>query len=268
MTYLLAGGGKLIPNLHNSNTYPQWSTLLSKKLGIKKVVDVGVGSNELTFNSIQDNIFQHTPKIITVLLTSWDSITPYGWHVSPFEIFELLIKKNINNQGNEECDKTNSLLEQRVEERLLTEYIFKYHMSAKTVINNNLRSLFLLQETCRELSIPLLVAQLFEPIRYLSWSDSRCLHISPHDPMLIGEYCFYRTVKNSVYFNIIDWDRISIGGPFFKNLGGKTIDQLIVEKSSAKKYEDVINGKQLSAEGHKLIAEIFHDEYKKKYLQI
>lgn len=276
MTYLLAGGCSFTDDNYKAQghdcSYPKWPTILAKKFNISKTVNTAKssGSNELMFGSVTDNIITSKPKVVALLMTSWDRVTPYGWPVNPFEVAELLVQKQLATEESE-INRINSLLEHCKEEWLLSEYVIKTHMDIGEIVNSNLRMLYTLQEMCKELSINLIVAQAFEPIRYFAIERLRDIKVSPYDPGIRFKSMFARAVLKSSYFDKIDWNKISIGGPFFDELGGKDMNGLIWEQSD---IDLSIRESQLwlpndghpAAKGHEAIAQIFYNEYKKKYL--
>jgi hypothetical protein len=273
MTYLLAGGcsftdASFYPP-EAGNNYPKWPALLAKKLNISKTVNTGMagGSNEHMFGSVFDNVLTSKPKVVALLMTSWDRVTPYGYCVNPFEVAELLIEKKYPS-GQIPVDTVNTLLDHGRKEWLLSHYVIKYHMTMAEIINSNLRMLYALQEVCKDQSIDLLVAQAFDPIRYSATTKLRRISLMPHDPKIGLQLLFPRTVLNSVYFNKIDWDKICIGGPFFKEINGQCMNDIIWKHSTPELREQLwipIDGHP-SAKGHEAIAQIFYDEYKKRYV--
>lgn len=271
MTYLLAGGCSFTDaNFYPDNgNYPKWPELLAKKLNISKTINTGkaAGSNEHMFGAVIDNIATTKPKAVALLMTSWDRTTPYGWPVNPFEAAELLIEKAYPS-GKMPVGVIDTLLDHSKEEWLLSKYVIKHHITIDEIVNNNLRMLYALQEMCKEQSINLLVAQAFDPIRYSATTKLRRINLVPHDERISLQLFFPRVVLDSVYFNKIDWDKISIGGPFFEEINGRTMNDLIWERSDpeVKEHLWIPNDGHPSAKGHEAIAQIFYDEYKKRYV--
>lgn len=273
MTYLLAGGCSFTDaNFYSpkgGSNYPKWPALLAKKLNISKTVNTGMagGSNEHMFGSVIDDIATSRPNIVTLLMTSWDRVTPYGWPVNPFEVAALLIEKE-QPSGNISVDDIATLLDHGKEEWLLSRYVIKHHMTINEIINSNLRMLYALQEICKEQSIPLLVAQAFEPIRYSSTTKLGLIDLNPYDSKIKFQMFFSKAVLDSVYFNKIDWDKISIGGPFFEEINGQHMNDIIWKRSAPDVREQlwIPNDGHPSAKGHEAIAQIFYDEYQKRYV--
>ena len=273
MTYLLAGGCSFTDaNFYPTSSdakYPKWPEILAKKLNISKTINTGVagGGNENIFGAVFDSIATTKPKVVALLMTSWDRTTPYGWPVNPFEVAELLIEKAYPS-GKIPVDVVNALLDHSREEWLISHYVIKHHMTVDEIIDNNLRMLYALQEICKELSINLLVAQAFDPIRYSATTKLKRLNLVPHDERVNVARFFRKAVLNSVYFNKIDWDIIAIGEPFFKEIGGRHMNNLIWEYSDPELREQlwIPNDGHPSAKGHEAIAQIFYDEYQKRYV--
>lgn len=273
MTYLLAGGcsftdAKFYPSSTDAG-YPKWPAILAKKLRISKTVNTGMagGSNEYMFGTAFDNIVRAKPKVVALLMTSWDRTTPYGWPVNPFEVAELLIEKAYPS-GKMSVDTLDTLLDDSKEEWLLSRYVLKHHMSLDEIINNNLRMIYALQETCREQSVNLLIAQAFDPIRYSAITKLEKINMVPHDKRISLQLFFPRAVLDSVYFNKIDWDKITIGGPFFEEIDGQHMNNIIWKSSDPELREQlwIPNDGHPSAKGHEAIAQIFYDEYQKRYV--
>ena len=273
MTYLLAGGCSFTDAgfypTPNDNKYPKWPEILAKKLNISKVINTGMagGSNEHMFGVTFDNIATNKPKVVALLMTSWDRVTPYGWPVNPFEVAELFIEKKYPS-GQIPVDTVNTLLEHGKKEWLLSHYVIKYHMTVAEIIDSNLRMLYALQEICKDQSINLLVAQAFDPIRYSAITRLKRINLVPHDPKIALQTFFPRAVIDSLYFNKIDWDKITIGGPFFEEINGQHMNSIISKQVAPELREQlwIPNDGHPSAKGHEAIAQIFYDEYKKKFV--
>ena len=273
MTYLLAGGcsftdANFYPSLADGK-YPKWPEILAKKLNISKTINTGMagGSNEHMFGSVIDIITTSKPKVVALLMTSWDRVTPYGWPVNPFEVADLLIEKKYPS-GKMPVDVVDNLLEHSKEEWLLSQYVIKHHMNIAEIVNNNLRNLYVLEQICKDQSIHLMVAQAFDPIRYSAITRLKRINLVPHDPKIALQLFFPRAMIDSVYFNKIDWDKITIGGPFFEEIDGRNMTDLIWERSDPELREQlwIPNDGHPSAKGHEAIAQIFYDEYKKRYV--
>ena len=273
MTYLLAGGCSFTDEnfypAEAGNAYPKWPAILAKKLNISKTINTGMagGSNEHMFGSVFDNLITSKPKVVALLMTSWDRTTPYGYCVNPFEVAELLIEKAYPT-GKIHVDTLNTLLDHSKEEWLLSQYVIKHHITINEIINNNLRMIYALQETCKEQSIDLLIAQAFDPIRYSATTELKKINLVPHDERIGSQLFFSKAVLDSVYFNKIHWDKICIEGPFFEEIGGQTINDIISKRSAPELREQlwIPNDGHPSAKGHEAIAQIFYDEYQKMYV--
>ncbi len=269
MTYLLAGGDSFTDanfHVHGNPQYdvsfPKWPAILAEKLKIPTVVNTAQmgGSNELIFEKIFDNIVNKKPQVIALLLTSWDRTTPYGTPVNPFEVAELLLR----HQEDPNDPYINSLLDIGNKEWLLSRYVLQHHIDVKEIVNSNLRMIHTLQETCKELSIKLLVAQAFDPIRYSATSNLHKLGIDVHDYNIKYRPAFARGVLDSPYFDKIDWNEITIGGPFFEEIGGQFMNDIIYKQADpqVKSLLWIPNDGHPSKEGHEAIAQVFYDKYK------
>lgn len=259
MTCLFAGGYDLVGDVSTArdiDNYPKWPDILANKLNINKVINTTMlrGGNDLAFNSAVDSIITNKPKIITLLLTSWDKQTPYDCPINPFEVADQLIRRS------NKADLSNAATENCNEELLLSEYVLTKHMNVSSIVNDNLRMLYTLQEMCKEHSIQLLVAQGVDPINYYTVSNIRKMHLVPHDWRIKYSFFFHKEVLNSVYFNKIDWDKMTIGGPFFNEINGKSLNTLVREKLA------IPDDEHPSAKGHEAVAQIFYEEYKKRYV--
>ena len=277
MTYLLAGGCgfsdynfKLDHKPAIDTSYPKWPTILAKRLNISKIINTAKagGSNELVFGAVFDNIVISKPKVVTILMTAWDRTTPYGYPSNPFEVAHLLIQKAYPSK-NESMDDIEALWKYSKDGWPLSHYIIKHHMTVKEIVNNNLRMLYSLQEMCKQLSINLLVAQAFDPIKYSAITKLGRIAVNPLDPRIsLGWLYFPKVVSDSVYFDKIEWDKITIGGPFFEEIGGRHMTDMLNSQSDPKLRDQlwIPNDNHPSAKGHEAIAQIFYEEYKKRYV--
>jgi len=282
VSYLLAGGDSFTDpnfeayfNRQYDTSYSKWPEVLAKQLKISRVINVGRmgGSNQHMFDLIVDQIIVKPPKVVVVLLTAWDRITPYGCQINPLEVAALSYEKNkldqIKNQSNSvRLQQLNDLLKEVQSSNLMSihETMISDYMTVDSIVNGTLRNIYLLQQLCKSVGADLLIAQGIDPIVSLPpefgeegvFRDRRIFH----------HWNYLKVLLQSPYFNQINWDKVTIGGPFFIQVGGISILHLLYDGDRDDNDQPLLipNDGHPNKKGHEFIADIFFKDYQEKYL--
>lgn len=237
--------------------WAMWPELMSNELGLG-CVNLGKSgaSNKYIFDKVFDHIYSNdNVGLVVVMWSGWDR----------FEYMELkqqfptsaLIIENINEYkkyaaiSNPPGDTPNKVYNEFFKS-LSKKDMVKY---SRTIINTNLRYMYILSDLLNKMKIPFIFFQGIEtfPINMSSYIDG----VVPHTDADIA-----KDLNLCVFYNVLRKDKRLVGFPFFKMLNGTRLVDL------NRPYPDLcVSDKDThpNARGQKAIANFMKDSYDRIY---
>jgi len=274
MSYLLASGcswtdanfkSAIIPTYDAS--FPKWPAVLGEKMGIQKVVNVGLcgASNDSIFKKCYDEISKQKPKLVCILITDWS-------RHSVFDSYSLNI---IDLLGTDRSVARNNFPEELylVREWVGTEHdavqfakqLWSSTLCVEDIVNNTMREIWLFQNFCQHNNIDYIIMSGLDPIS--AYHLTLLNRWEAVDSTITNLSSYIKQTLTSPYADKLN-DKTLLGWPFFAEIGGYSVWSDWADKG----YDDVFVHKDFDGHpnglGHQLIAEMFYKGYQDIYGKI
>lgn len=263
MSYLLAGGCSFTDqhyksvHVNHDTTYEKWPRILATRLGIDHVVNTAIsgGSNDMMFKAVTDAIVKKTPRVVFVLMTGWDRVSVHNFSIN----FNTLVGTRFDSNAPKWLSRQKNIIS-------FCDAVLQHTFSVDNLINNTMRDLFLLQQMCDRKNVDLIVGSALWPFAAGSWSFSDDVNnqfSKLHDPNTFKRAAWAKSMINNMYFDKIDHKRVTVGWPFFEELGGKCF-------WSTMQPEDFIHpdlDQHPNGKAHQKFADIFYNAYRDNYFR-
>lgn len=225
-----------------------WAEQLSFDDKVINVSRSGIGNDLIIRNAIDALLKTSNVDRIIIALSQWARFSIRGREFNP-QIFNG-VPNNIKDTpyGKREtsiCQQDIQALERLTgKEESQIKAIFNTPLSIKTMIDDILRDIYILQQLCKQRRVRLHVFQMLEPLAGFNKSTKNAITTN---------------LLNSEYFDIMDIskDIDLIGWPFLPSLGGYYFNKNLSAE------ERVGNGDaHPNQHGHIKLAEMFNENYK------
>lgn len=225
-----------------------WADQLSFDDKVINVSESGIG-NDLIIRNAVDALLKHSNvDRIIIALSQWVRFSIRGRAFNP-QIFNGVDDRNKDTlyakRQNRICQRDIQTLERLTgNEESQIKAIFNTQLSIKTMIDDTLRDIYILQQLCKQRGVRLHVFQMLQPLAGFNKSTRNTIT---------------KELLNSDYFDIMDSSNEIdlIGWPFVPSLGGYYFDKNLTTE------DRVGNGDaHPNKQGHKKLAEMFNENYK------
>jgi len=225
-----------------------WADQLSFDDKVINVSESGIGNDLIIRNAIDALLKNSNVSRIIIALSQWvrfsirgRAFNPQIFNGAPDKIKDTLYGKRetkISQQDIQALERLTGNEESQIKA------IFNTPLSIKTMIDDTLRDIYILQQLCKQRGIKLHVFQMLQPLSGFNKSTRNAIT---------------NELLNSDYFDIMDSlnDIDLIGWPFVPSLGGYFFDKNLTAE------ERVGNGDaHPNKQGHIKLAEMFNENYK------
>jgi len=225
-----------------------WADQLSFDDKVINVSESGIGNDLIIRNAIDALLKNSNVSRIIIALSQWvrfsirgRAFNPQILNGAPDKIKDTLYGKRetkISQQDIQALERLTGNEESQIKA------IFNTPLSIKTMIDDTLRDIYILQQLCKQRGIKLHVFQMLQPLSGFNKSTRNAIT---------------NELLNSDYFDIMDSlnDIDLIGWPFVPSLGGYFFDKNLTAE------ERVGNGDaHPNKQGHIKLAEMFNENYK------
>jgi hypothetical protein len=225
-----------------------WADKLSFDDKVINVSEAGIGNDLIIRNAIDALLKTSNVDRIIIALSQWVRFSIRGRAFNP-QIFNGVsdnVKDTLYAKRQYQICRSDIQTLERLTNTGETEVkaIFNTQLSIKTMIDDTLRDIYILQQLCKQRGIKLHVFQMLQPLAGFNKSTRNAIT---------------KELLNSDYFDIMDsLNGIDlIGWPFVPSLGGYYFDKNLTAK------ERVGNGDaHPNKQGHIKLAEMFNENYK------
>ena len=236
--------------------FPIWSEVLAEKLDMDLINlgHCGYGNQAIYTTLIEKTLEQKNIGLVVALWSEFQRVSFYGNHGQDKNYWECFLPQRVVIDANwhdwfyQQPNQKNPKKES-ISYKIST--VLQKHRTISHDVIESVNYFYSFQSICENLNVPYLQAQGCNPITSKTRTQNKN-----------NRYIFSNTIINRPH----DMTKNFIGWPIAKNIGGFCIKD-IFNKHDPEGINLWISSEDNhpNAEGHKLIAEGFYDEYKKIY---